>query len=95
MQMWTDASAESRPSESELIYVPRDEEYEDIKQQYIKEGKLKAVLRIIVPALRYKIMGSELISNIDRFIQEPTEHSVPKSLLNFLKFDPPKLFSSK
>ncbi|WJX52132.1 linoleate 13S-lipoxygenase [Trifolium repens] len=89
-----DASAESRPSESELIYVPRDEEYEDIKQQYIKEGKLKAVLRIIVPALRYKIMGSELISNIDRFIQEPTEHSVPKSLLNFLKFDPPKLFSS-
>ncbi|PNX90851.1 linoleate 13s-lipoxygenase 3-1 chloroplastic-like [Trifolium pratense] len=98
----SDAKAESRPSESELIYVPRDEEYEDIKQQYINQGKLKAVLRNIVPGLRYKIMGSEVISNIDRFIQEPTEHSVPKSLLNlgvamgqFFKFDPPKLFSSK
>ncbi|CAJ2678553.1 unnamed protein product [Trifolium pratense] len=97
----SDAKAESRPSESELIYVPRDEEYEDIKQQYINQGKLKAVLRNIVPGLRYKIMGSEVISNIDRFIQEPTEHSVPKSLLNlgvamgqFFKFDPPKLFSS-
>ncbi|GAU47436.1 hypothetical protein TSUD_86400 [Trifolium subterraneum] len=99
--MCTDAKAESRPSESELIYVPRDEEFDDIKRQYINQGKLKAVLRNIVLALRYKIMGNEVISNIDRFIQKPTEHYVPKSLLNlgvtieqFFKFDPPKTFSS-
>ncbi|GAU42920.1 hypothetical protein TSUD_86580, partial [Trifolium subterraneum] len=101
MQMWTDVKAELRPSESASIYVPRDEEFEDIKRQYINQGKLMAVLRNIVPALRNKIMGSEVISKIDSFIQEPTKHSVPKSLLNlgvdieqFFKFDPPKLFSS-
>jgi hypothetical protein len=46
-------------------------------------------------------MGSEDISNIDRFIQEPREHSETKSLLNLrviqelFKFEPPKIFSSK
>lgn len=102
MQTWTDSKAESRPSKSELIYVPRDEEFEDVKRQNINQGKLIALLRNLVPALTDKIMGSEDISNIDSFIQEPKGRSEPKSLLNLrvameeiFKFEPPKIFSSK
>lgn len=103
MQTWIDPKAESRPIESESIYVPRDEELEDIKRESIDQGKLIGVLRNIMPAFMDNIMGSEGVSNVDYFIKEPG-HSESKSQLlpqimptleDFFKFDPPKLFSSK
>ena len=108
---YADKKAESRPSESESIYVPRDEELEDTKRESIDQGKLRAVLRNVVPAFKDKIMGGEVVSNVDYFIKEPG-HSESKSqaplppqrqfMLNLrgaieeiFKFEPPKLFSSK
>ncbi|TKY59263.1 Linoleate 13S-lipoxygenase 3-1 [Spatholobus suberectus] len=103
----TDAKAESRPSESELIYVPRDEELGDIKRETMDQGKLMAMLRNIMPALTDKIMGNEGVFNIDYFIKESWQ-SESKSQLpplswilfnlggavqEFFKFDPPKMFS--
>ncbi|XP_027345597.1 linoleate 13S-lipoxygenase 3-1, chloroplastic-like isoform X2 [Abrus precatorius] len=71
----TDKKAESRPSESGLIYVPRDEELEDIKRESIDQGKLMSMLRNVVPALIDKIMGSEGVFNIDYFIKESESKS--------------------
>lgn len=109
MQTWPDTKTESRPGESESIYVPRDEEWEDIKRETIDQRKLIAMARNVVPALIDNIIGSEGISNIDYFIKKPghTEFAIQSqlplswNLLNlsgaieeFFKFDPPKIFSS-
>ncbi|KAJ1407538.1 Lipoxygenase, plant [Sesbania bispinosa] len=81
MQTWTDTKAESRLSESESIYVPRDEELDDIKRENIDQGKLMGVLRNVVPALIDNIMATEDgILNVDYFIKE-TGHSEFKSQL--------------
>lgn len=74
---WTDTKAESRPGESESIYVPRDEELEDIKREAIDQGKLMGLLRNVVPALMDNIMGSGGgVLDIDHFIKE-TGNSEP------------------
>ncbi|KAK7362837.1 hypothetical protein VNO77_04961 [Canavalia gladiata] len=96
-----DEKAESRPSESELIYVPRDEELEDIKQENIDQGKLMSLLRNVVPALRDKIMGSEGVFNIDYYIKETSQSESPSRILlnlgptiqELFKFDPPTIVS--
>ncbi|KAL9329348.1 hypothetical protein ACSQ67_004351 [Phaseolus vulgaris] len=93
-----DAKVESRPSESELIYVPRDEELNDIKQEAIDKGKFMAVLQNIVPALTDKIMGSQALFNIDYFIKESGQSilfNLGGAAQDFFKFDPPKVFSRK
>ena len=98
MKTWTDAKVESRPSESELIYVPRDEELNDIKQEAIDKGKFMAVLQNIVPALTDKIMGSQALFNIDYFIKESGQSilfNLGGAAQDFFKFDPPKVFSSE
>ncbi|KAK7319685.1 hypothetical protein RJT34_04409 [Clitoria ternatea] len=105
----TDTNAESRPGILELIYVPRDEEMEDIKRETIDKGKFKALLRNIMPALMEKIMGNEGVFNIHHFIKEVGEveskselDQLSQILLNlggpieeFFKFDPPKIFSKE
>ncbi|KAK7369025.1 hypothetical protein VNO80_11059 [Phaseolus coccineus] len=93
-----DVKVESRPSESELIYVPRDEELNDIKREAIDEGKFMAILQNIVPALTDKIMGSQALFNIDYFIKESGQSilfNLGGAAQNFFKFDPPKVFSRK
>nr|KYP76283.1 hypothetical protein KK1_020516 [Cajanus cajan] len=97
----TDTKAESRPRESELIYVPRDEELGDIKKETIDQGKLMAILRNIMPAFTDKILGNEGVFNIDHFIKdsgqsEPLSWNLFKfggAIQEFFKFDPPKVFS--
>ncbi|MED6194296.1 hypothetical protein PIB30_027274 [Stylosanthes scabra] len=71
-----DSTAESRPSGSESIYVPRDEELADIKRHALDQAKLIALARNIVPALLDK-MGNEGVLNVDNFIKEP-RHSESK-----------------
>ncbi|KAL2627323.1 hypothetical protein GLYMA_07G196800v4 [Glycine max] len=92
-----DTKMESRPSdESELIYVPRDEELGDIKQEVIDQGKLMAMLKNIMPALVDKIMGNEGVFNIDYFIKESGQSimfNLGGAVQEFFKFDPPKTFS--
>ncbi|KAJ1405455.1 Lipoxygenase, plant [Sesbania bispinosa] len=89
MQTWTDTKAESRLSESESIYVPRDEELEDIKRENIDQGKLMGVLRNVVPALIDNIMATEDgVLNVDYFIKE-TGHSEFKSQLGLGAILPP------
>lgn len=98
MQTWTGAKVESRPSESELIYVPRDEELNDIKREAINQGKLMAVFRNIMPALTEKIMGNQALFNIDYFIKESGQSilfNLGCAAQDFFKFDPPKVFSSR
>ncbi|KAL2344047.1 hypothetical protein Fmac_005332 [Flemingia macrophylla] len=97
----TDTKAESRPSESELIYVPRDEELGDIKRETMDQGKLMAILQNIMPALTDKIIGNQGVFNIDHFIKDSSQlPPLPWNLFNFgsaiqeiFKFDPPKVFS--
>ncbi|XP_027918536.1 linoleate 13S-lipoxygenase 3-1, chloroplastic-like [Vigna unguiculata] len=92
------AKVESRPSESELIYVPRDEELNDIKREAIDQGKLMAMFRNIIPALTDKIMGNQALFNIDYFIKESGQSilfNLGGAAQDFFKFDPPKVFSRK
>ncbi|CAL0312058.1 unnamed protein product [Lupinus luteus] len=99
----TDKNAESRTSKSESIYVPRDEEWEDIKHETVKQGKLKALLWNIAPMLLDNRTGTRGVLYIDHFIKDSdskSELTGPNSLLNvggaiadIFKFDPPKIFS--
>jgi lipoxygenase len=46
-----DINAESRPHASTPIYVPRDEALEKSKRDAFNLGKLKGILRNIIPSL--------------------------------------------
>ncbi|TQD88368.1 hypothetical protein C1H46_026112 [Malus baccata] len=47
----TDENMESPVNESTTIYVPRDEEFEEAKQEALDVGKLKGILRHIIPTV--------------------------------------------
>lgn len=91
---------ESPENEYKRIYVPRDEEFEEAKQGALDVGKLKGILRHIIPTLT-------IIASRDRNVFKgyadinflySTDMSLPKILnkvQEFLKFDPPKLISGK
>ncbi|PIM98369.1 Linoleate 13S-lipoxygenase [Handroanthus impetiginosus] len=55
----TDMQAEAPPSPSLPAYVPRDEEYEEQKQDFLSHGRLKVVLRVVIPVLIAKILGEK------------------------------------
>ncbi|KAI4299382.1 hypothetical protein L6164_032849 [Bauhinia variegata] len=76
----TDKKAESRLSESESIYVPRDEELEDLKREIVEEGKLKGKLRNIVPSLIEFIMGNDEVSDIENLFKEPGQFEMKSHL---------------
>ncbi|KAF1872936.1 hypothetical protein Lal_00016042 [Lupinus albus] len=93
----TDKNAESRTSKSESIYVPRDEEWEDIKHETVKQGKLKALLRNIAPKFLDNRTGTEGVLEINHFIKDLDSKSflnVGGAVEDIFKFDPPKLYSS-
>lgn len=46
-----DINAESRPHASTPIYVPRDEDLEKSKRDALNLGKLKGILRNVIPSL--------------------------------------------
>ncbi|XP_072977976.1 putative lipoxygenase 5 [Typha angustifolia] len=47
----TDEEAESRAEDPLPMYVPRDEQFEEGKQEMLKQGALKALLHNLVPSL--------------------------------------------
>ncbi|CAL8146467.1 unnamed protein product [Prunus armeniaca] len=94
----TDDNMESPENEYKRIYVPRDEEFEEAKQGALDVGKLKGILRHIIPTLT--IIASRdsnvLKGYADINCLYSTDMSLPKILnkvQEFLKFDPPKLIS--
>jgi lipoxygenase len=107
---WTDINAESRPHASTEIYVPRDEALEKRKRDAFNLGKLKGILRNIIPSLTvtdsdylkgfsdlnsiYKGRSQEGGDQKKRSFQNIVSR-VQDSVEEFFKFDPPHIISSK
>nr|ASI38492.1 LOX2 [Allium cepa] len=70
----TDPTAESRIEKPDTVYVPRDETFEEIKQNTFSTGALKAVLHNLIPAMKAAFKNSdsqfECFSDIDRLYKE-------------------------
>ncbi|XWS20064.1 hypothetical protein CRYUN_Cryun31cG0069400 [Craigia yunnanensis] len=54
----TDVQAESRVEKPLPVYVPRDEQFEESKQNAISAGRLRAVLHNLLPQLKASISSS-------------------------------------
>lgn len=52
-----DMAAESRVEKPHPVYVPRDEAFEELKQDAFSRGRLKAVLHNLIPSLIASIDG--------------------------------------
>ncbi|KAJ6801839.1 lipoxygenase 6, chloroplastic [Iris pallida] len=70
----SDPSAESQVEKRHHVYVPRDENFEEIKQDTFSSGALRALLHNLIPALRAALSSSdrqfECFSDIDRLYKE-------------------------
>lgn len=96
---------ESPVSEFATIYVPRDEEFEQPKQEALDIGKLKGTVRNIIHALSTitadrNVKGYSDINGLytDSFsLQSKTQPGtqILNKVQEFLKFDPPKFNSSE
>ncbi|KAM5559547.1 linoleate 13S-lipoxygenase 3-1, chloroplastic-like [Rosa sericea] len=99
----TDENMESPVSEFETIYVPRDEEFEQPKQEALDVGKLKGTVRNITHALSTitedrNVKGYSDINGLytdSSSLQSKTQPGtqILNKVHEFLKFDPPKLNS--
>ncbi|KAF3574398.1 hypothetical protein F2Q69_00060974, partial [Brassica cretica] len=56
---YTDNEAESRVEKPLPMYVPRDEQFEETKQDTFAAGRLKAVLHHLVPSLKASILADD------------------------------------
>lgn len=69
-----DLSAESRVEKPHSVYVPRDETFEEIKQNTFSAGALKALFHNLIPALMAALSSSdsqfECFSDIDRLYKD-------------------------
>ena len=54
----TDMHAESRVEKPLPMYVPRDEQFEESKQDTVSAGRLKAVLHNLIPSLKASISAN-------------------------------------
>lgn len=65
-----DPHSESRIEKPNPVYVPRDETFEEIKQNTFAAGRVKAVLHNLVPSIAASLAGSDIpfkcFSEIDR-----------------------------
>ncbi|RZR87161.1 hypothetical protein BHM03_00014519 [Ensete ventricosum] len=70
----SDPSAESRVEKPHPVYVPRDETFEEIKQNTFSAGALKALFHNLIPALMAALSSSdsqfECFSDIDRLYKD-------------------------
>ncbi|CAN6683339.1 unnamed protein product [Malus baccata var. baccata] len=104
----TDENMESPVNESTTIYVPRDEEFEEAKQEALDVGKLKGILRHIIPTVTAIVRDSKffksysdingLYSNASLLENKKQKMKLPlpkifNKVQENLKFDPPKLIS--
>ncbi|KAJ1686166.1 hypothetical protein LUZ63_017556 [Rhynchospora breviuscula] len=70
----SDPSSESRIEKPHPVYVPRDETFEEIKENAFSTGRLKALLHNLVPALAAALSRRdsqfECFSDIDRLYKD-------------------------
>lgn len=70
----SDPRAESRVEKPHPVYVPRDEDFEEIKQNTFSSGALKALFHNLIPALKAAFSSSdshfECFSDIDRLYKD-------------------------
>ncbi|XP_010540189.1 PREDICTED: lipoxygenase 3, chloroplastic-like [Tarenaya hassleriana] len=68
----TDMKAESRVEKPLPMYVPRDEQFEESKQDTFAAGRLKAVLHNLIPSLKASILAEDFanFSEIDSLYKE-------------------------
>jgi lipoxygenase len=75
----TDPLAESRVEEPTPLYVPRDETFEEIKQDTFAAGRLKALLHNLIPSLIASLTDPnkefQCFSEIDRLYKEGVDNS--------------------
>ncbi|XP_044489221.1 lipoxygenase 6, chloroplastic [Mangifera indica] len=66
----TDPCSESRIEKPHPVYVPRDETFEEIKQNTFSAGRLKAVLHNLIPSIAATLSSSDIpftcFSDIDK-----------------------------
>ncbi|KAL3649868.1 Lipoxygenase 6, chloroplastic [Castilleja foliolosa] len=66
----TDPYTETRIEKPHPVYVPRDETFEEVKQNTFAAGKLKAVLHNLIPLIASKLASSDIpftnFSEIDK-----------------------------
>ncbi|KAI9160225.1 hypothetical protein LWI28_006310 [Acer negundo] len=74
LPMDTDMHAESRVEKPQPMYVPRDEQFEESKQNTFSTGRLKAVLHNLIPSLKASISSDNRdfngFSDIDNLYSE-------------------------
>jgi lipoxygenase len=78
-----DPLSETRIEKPHPVYVPRDETFEEIKQNTFSAGRLKAVLHNLIPSIAATLSSSDIsfkcFSDIDKlyndgFILKEDEH---------------------
>lgn len=110
-----DKNAESPVSVSMPMYVPRDESLGELKRSTVNLGKMKGIVRNVIPSLittvsdysvfeqfsdirdLYKERSPEKMSRkgTTKFPLTNVLDTFQESVEEFLKFDPPKINSSK
>lgn len=68
--IYLDPRYESRVEKPHPVYVPRDETFEEIKQNTFSAGRLKAVLHNLIPSIAASLSSSDIpftcFSDIDK-----------------------------
>ncbi|XP_020110641.1 lipoxygenase 6, chloroplastic [Ananas comosus] len=86
----SDPSAESRVEKPHPVYVPRDETFEEVKQNTFSSGAMKALLHNLIPALVAALSSSDAqfqcFSDIDRLYRDGVvikneEHGAAQKLI--------------
>ncbi|XP_030459833.1 lipoxygenase 6, chloroplastic [Syzygium oleosum] len=88
--MRTDPLCESRIEKPHPVYVPRDETFEEIKQNTFAAGRLKALLHNLVPQIAASLSNSDIpfkcFSDIDKLyndgllLKDEEQNEVPATL---------------
>lgn len=69
-----DPRSESRIEKPHPVYVPRDETFEEIKQNTFSAGRLKALLHNLIPSLAAALSSSDIpfkcFSDIDKLYND-------------------------
>lgn len=60
MECATDPLCESRIEKPHPVYVPRDETFEEIKQNTFSAGRLKALLHNLIPSIAASLASSDI-----------------------------------
>lgn len=72
--MCTDPLSESRIEKPHPVYVPRDETFEEIKQNTFSAGRLKALLHNLIPSIAASLSSSDIpftcFTDIDKLYKD-------------------------